>query len=105
MSSTVCLGREIVWFHLDFRPHPAMAREPFRLRKFVGTSVRIVVTKTPPGLSEVIQTVPNFGLEAIRFFPFGVGANAPSNSLFDRRNIARIGFFACPISLAFRSSS
>jgi hypothetical protein len=79
-----------------------MARQPFRLRKFAGTSVRIVAVKVPPGLSEAIQNFLNFGFEAIKFFLFGFGPSSPSNSGFGWRNIARIGLFACPNSTAFR---
>jgi hypothetical protein len=47
--------------------------------------------KGPLGLSEMIENFPNFGFEAIKFFPFGFGASSPSNSGFGWRNIARIG--------------
>jgi hypothetical protein len=102
MSVTVCLMRTTVEFHLDFWRHPAMARKPFRLRKFAGTSVRIVAMKGPPGLTEMIQ---NFAVEAIRFFPVGSGPSPPSNSGFGWCNIARISLFACPNSRAFQYSS
>jgi hypothetical protein len=58
-----------------------------------------------PGLSEMIENFPNYGFEAIKFFPLGFGPVSPSNSGFGWRNIARIGLFACPHSRAVRYSS
>jgi hypothetical protein len=101
MSVIVCLAS--VEFHLDFWPHPAMVRPPFRVTKFADTSVRIVAMKGPPRLSEMAQNVPDCRFEGINFFPVGFGSS--SNSGVGWRNSSRIGLFACPNSRAFRYSS
>jgi hypothetical protein len=73
MELFVCAERpfSFIWICGNILP----SRTPIPTQEIADTSVRIVAMKGPPGLSEMIQNFPNFGVEAIKCFLSGFGPN------------------------------